>query len=1288
MDHLEKLARLRKALTMGRCNLLRWVEKSRTESAKSAMASFTQLAEKLRANRDQFVRYTAADPNSGKSEPVLDLWPQVEARIGLIDSYLTDGDVGEAMRNVVVATQVAWDHETLPILTTIETNLGTSKADQSEKSLEPSFLPLPSAVAGIARLENVLRDIASEHGWSHPGVLMSGEILAMLCGSRRSAELAVETRIMFAMSGRGILAKLRVERLPGGCGLLIPDPYRCGYLWLNRDFSQGLQRALWAARNYADKHFESRQYAFDWRWSLDLLSATDQLPDLVRQIQIPVTGRSAEVAFAVALIAAHAGNPDNRHLDTQLPVDPLDPHVSATATLGNSENLIRDELAGVGKIDDKTLINRLENKRLLEVVHAKQQDGNCIPPDRRYEFVAAASLAAAYQLMTRHPRITRRLNRHFAIDAEQQLQKYCTPWVRPDIREVVNLDERSGKNLDLRQLEPIELTPDQLQCLELGQMTIKSTGYSVSATLPADPNDAAEVESGAEKETPNNWTGNRVRIFADSGMGKSIYMLHCQRQIARSSDLFLPLRIGRTTENDAALNIRWNEGDLPKKLVELPSVSRAFDEIARDFDNIDRVTVPDRVEWFRSVLRQGRVVFLIDALDQIDEAVTGLGTFLGSADVRHCPVIMTGRWESLRNRPQAFQDNLPWRTLRMMPFDRDRQIEYLGDDLADELLLPEDEIEVQWNTNSESLRRHQWKDLLETPLLLNLIKQLATTGNADATLDRIHNRYDLYDRAIDHLVEKGWNSATEEQKELLCDGRTIRELLGHIAWFMVRQHRFSNALEGDPFKTLSQDKRLQGQILKSLERIDVTTALQVFDRADSKGLAFRHRSFLEFFAACHLMSKRSVFDWDSGKTKVESHVSTSNRHEVLDEIHKANLGDSDSEAALKRLSDWQDTLRFALGTPDARTREQLACELIERGNPWIVYQALKRDHITLPPRIESLCRWLVHRDFPIWFRFQEAVNEATDRTPDAIKEQAAQAIDESRVDIRQMTLPIYRDAAYLASLRELVRQPVGLYVDISTEQRVLEQLTRLPTGHGTWDFTRSFIDVSAGNFALDRYHPDLNRYHPDLNLGQISITSFALADFPITNALFELFCPSHRRQRDDQHSPGDAHPVIHVNWFMAAEFCEWLSALTGQTYRLPSEWEWEWACRWQDNERCRERYWWGPKMRKDLCWYSGWLGDGPAKKVPRTRSRDEAIDAFKHAERWHPSRQTTMTAGLLDVLGNVWEWCCGWYKQPGSYRVLRGGSWFDDLFSCECSYRSCNDPAHRDDRIGFRVCRD
>ena len=169
-----------------------------------------------------------------------------------------------------------------------------------------------------------------------------------------------------------------------------------------------------------------------------------------------------------------------------------------------------------------------------------------------------------------------------------------------------------------------------------------------------------------------------------------------------------------------------------------------------------------------------------------------------------------------------------------------------------------------------------------------------------------------------------------------------------------------------------------------------------------------------------------------------------------------------------------------------------------------------------------------------------------------------------------------------------------------------------------------------------------------------------------------------------------------VNWDDAVAFCEWLSKKEGKTYRLPTEAEWEYACRAGTATR-----------------YYG--GDDPETLATVANVADATFKVDFADEAYYGLRASdgyTYTApvgrfkpnafGLYDMHGNVWQWCSDWYdsdyysKSPvddpkgpnsGHRRVQRGGSWFDWAVLARSAVRSKDSPDSRNYVTGFRVAR-
>lgn len=170
----------------------------------------------------------------------------------------------------------------------------------------------------------------------------------------------------------------------------------------------------------------------------------------------------------------------------------------------------------------------------------------------------------------------------------------------------------------------------------------------------------------------------------------------------------------------------------------------------------------------------------------------------------------------------------------------------------------------------------------------------------------------------------------------------------------------------------------------------------------------------------------------------------------------------------------------------------------------------------------------------------------------------------------------------------------------------------------------------------------------------------------------------------------DEHPVANLSWHDAREFCEWLSRKEGRTYRLPTEAEWEYACR----AGSKTRYSSGDDA--ETLATIGNVTDASAKKqFPqwRTLRADDGYVFTAPVGRFKPN-----AFGLYDMHGNALEWCNDWYwrydvdrkmdpKGPpiGQVRVQRGGSWADFPDQCRSAFRTGFDPNAWCISSGFRV---
>ncbi len=167
---------------------------------------------------------------------------------------------------------------------------------------------------------------------------------------------------------------------------------------------------------------------------------------------------------------------------------------------------------------------------------------------------------------------------------------------------------------------------------------------------------------------------------------------------------------------------------------------------------------------------------------------------------------------------------------------------------------------------------------------------------------------------------------------------------------------------------------------------------------------------------------------------------------------------------------------------------------------------------------------------------------------------------------------------------------------------------------------------------------------------------------------------------------GDDHPVETIPWAEAVEFCRRLSEKEGAKYRLPTEAEWEYACRAGTTTPFHT----GITISTDEANYDGQKESYGKGKKGIFRDETTAVASFA-SNAW----------GLHDMHGNVWEWCADWHGEyptgavsdptgpaEGTRRIVRGGCWVTAPAICRSANRGDTEPVSWNFHFGFRVVRD
>jgi len=239
----------------------------------------------------------------------------------------------------------------------------------------------------------------------------------------------------------------------------------------------------------------------------------------------------------------------------------------------------------------------------------------------------------------------------------------------------------------------------------------------------------------------------------------------------------------------------------------------------------------------------------------------------------------------------------------------------------------------------------------------------------------------------------------------------------------------------------------------------------------------------------------------------------------------------------------------------------------------------------------------------------------------------------------------------------------------------------------TWQFLEllapgvflEMLYIPGGTFMMGA--PDGEGYDDELPQHPVSIAPFAMSKTLLSQAQWQAVMTTLPPCR----FAGATHPVENVNWYEAMAFCAQLSQQTGRPYTLPSEAQWEYACRAQTTTPFHT----GETITSDLANYKG---EFTFFHEPQSRNYGKTT----------PVGQFPVNHfGLTDMHGNLWEWCAdvwhnsyhhapsdgvAWSKgRMSAHRVGRGGSWHDIPNTCRSAARLKLKANEGDETIGFRV---
>jgi formylglycine-generating enzyme len=263
----------------------------------------------------------------------------------------------------------------------------------------------------------------------------------------------------------------------------------------------------------------------------------------------------------------------------------------------------------------------------------------------------------------------------------------------------------------------------------------------------------------------------------------------------------------------------------------------------------------------------------------------------------------------------------------------------------------------------------------------------------------------------------------------------------------------------------------------------------------------------------------------------------------------------------------------------------------------------------------------------------------------------------------------------------------------------------------------TFVYIHGGDFLMGSPEYEVERYVREMQ-HKVKLSDFCMGKHVVTVGDFRQFIDESGYQTDAERGDGsylwndndwekkagvnwrygvsgrlmsqseDNHPVVHVSWNDAVEYCKWLSFKTEKSYRLPTEAEWEYACRAGGQTPFNT----GDNLTTDQANYKGYFPyNGSANGIYRRTT--VVVESFA-PNAW----------GLYNMHGNVMEWCSDWYDddyyeecnakgivenpagpESSSYRVIRSGGWGSGAGGCRSASRSFTLPYDRFCNVGFRL---
>uniref|UniRef100_UPI0035CB792F SUMF1/EgtB/PvdO family nonheme iron enzyme n=1 Tax=uncultured Nostoc sp. TaxID=340711 RepID=UPI0035CB792F len=341
-----------------------------------------------------------------------------------------------------------------------------------------------------------------------------------------------------------------------------------------------------------------------------------------------------------------------------------------------------------------------------------------------------------------------------------------------------------------------------------------------------------------------------------------------------------------------------------------------------------------------------------------------------------------------------------------------------------------------------------------------------------------------------------------------------------------------------------------------------------------------------------------------------------------------------------------------------------------RQTPYVIAEPVNKSHLILVPRYATLAdiatlkidayQAEVNRNLDLaeqlWIRVLAA---ASGRDMDAIR--AIQRIERLRWERQEPSLTQPRPSIENSTkgiftveknpLKNFQFEVVTVNAKGNITNRRNEEAKYFAENLGN-GITLKIVEIPGGTFMMGSLEGEAQRYENESPLHQVTVPKFFMGKYAVTQAQYQEIMGS-----NPSNFKGEKRPVEQVSWDDAVEFCKKLSQKTEHTYRLPSEAEWEYACR----AGTKTPFYFGETITTNLVNYNG---DYPYGSTPKGEYRKQTTDVGK----FPPN-----SFGLYDMHGNIWQWCQDVYNdsyqvapkdgspwltgKDNNMRLLRGGSW-------------------------------